>query len=267
MTSQLEAVDAYRLFNDLYAVDADGDQDRLTRGARLTEPDVRRDGRMVAVRGGGEWNALVMTDAEGTVLRALAASAPGVNWANPRWSPDGTRIAVSRWLTGGRYDVVVMDTAGAVLRELTADRALDLTPAWSPDGRYVVFSSDRTGIPNLFAYDLSDGRLLQVTNLLTGGFQPDVSPDGRSIAFAWYRADGYHIARIPFDPGTWRPAPPVRAEAAAPGPDPARYTATTGGLSRPYSAWKTLPPTSWSPLFTEGTELGTGIGIGVGWAP
>ncbi len=263
VTSQLESIDPYRLFNDLYAVDADGDQDRLTRGARLTEPDVRRDGRIVAVRGGGEWNALVMSDGDGRGLRPLADSTRGVNWANPRWSPDGTRVAVSRWRTGGLFDVVVMDTAGRIVREVTADRALDLTPAWSPDGRYVVFSSDRTGIPNLFAYDLQDGRLLQATNLLTGAFQPDVSPDGRSVAFAWYRADGYHIARIPFDPASWRPASPLRAEAAGPGPDPARYTATAGGPSRRYSPWKTLPPTSWSPLFTEGTELGTGIGIGV----
>ncbi|HEX6910538.1 MAG TPA: hypothetical protein VF142_09085, partial [Longimicrobium sp.] len=260
VTSQLEAADPYRIFHDLYAVDREGDQDRLTRAARLTEPDVARDGRMVAVRGGGEWNALVLTDGAGTVLRALAEARPDVNWANPRWSPDGSRIAVARSMTGGRYDVVVMDTAGRVVRELTADRALDLTPAWSPDGRYVVFSSDRTGIPNLFAYDLRDGRLMQVTRLLTGAFQPDVSPDGRSIVFAWYRSDGYHVARVPFDPAAWWPAPPVRAEAAAPGPDPSRYAVATGGPSRPYAPWKTLPPTTWSPVFTEGTELGTGVG-------
>lgn len=263
VTSQLESIDPYRLFHDLYAVDLAGDQDRLTHGTRLAEPDVRRDGRMVAVRGGGEWNALVTTDDEGRVLRALAESTSGVNWANPRWSPDGTRIAVARWLTGGRYDVVVMDTAGRIVRELTSDRALDLTPAWSPDGRYVVFSSDRTGIPNLFAYDLRDDRLLQVTNLLTGAFQPDVSPDGRWIAFAWYHANGTHVARIPYDPGAWRPAPPVRAEAASPGPDPARFMGTAGGPSRPYSPWRTLPPTGWSPTFTERSELGVGLGVAV----
>jgi len=260
VTSQLEAIDPYRTFHDLYRVDVDGGQDRLTRAARLAEPDVAPDGRMVAVRGGGEWNALVITDAEGRVTRALADSAAGANWANPRWSPDGTRIAASRWGTGGLYDVVVMDTAGRVLRELTADRALDLTPAWSPDGRHVVFSSDRSGIPNLYAYDLQADRLMQVTNLLTGAFQPDVSPDGRWIAFAWYRADGYHIARIPFDPAGWRPAPPVRAEAAGPAPAPARVEPDVGGPSRPYSPWRTLAPTGWSPTLTEGTELGAGIG-------
>lgn len=263
VTSQREAVDPYRQFEDLYAVDREGDQDRLTRGARLMEPDVAPDGRMVAVQVGGPWNALVMTDADGRVVRTLAERTADVNWASPRWSPDGSRIAVSRWLRGGRYDVVVMDTAGRIVRELTADRALDMTPTWSPDGRYVVFSSDRTGIPNLFAYDVRADRLMQATNLLTGAYQPDVSPDGRWIAFAWYRADGFHIARVPFDPAAWRAAPPVRAEAAGPGPDPARYRRTAGGPSRPYSPWKTLPPTTWTPTYTRSDGLGTGVGIGI----
>ena len=263
VTSQFELIDPYRIYSDVYRVDLDGDQDRLTRAARLAEPDVGRDGRMVAVRGGGPWNALVVADAEGRIVRALAESAEGTNWSAPRWSPDGTRVAAARASTGGRYEVVVLDTAGRVLRELTRDRALDMNPAWSPDGRYVVFSSDRTGIPDLYAYDLQADRLLRVTRVLTGAFQPDVSPDGRWIAFAFYRADGYHIARIPFDPAAWSPAPPVRAEAAGPGPDPARYAATAGGPSRPYSARKTLPPTAWSPVWIERDELGTGLGASV----
>ncbi|HVH13373.1 MAG TPA: hypothetical protein VM759_09990, partial [Longimicrobium sp.] len=222
-------------------------------------------------RAWSEWRDSLRTAyaAKADSLRAAGLTEPerlteaGRTTGWPRFSPDGSRIAVARWLTGGRYDVVLMDTAGRVIRELTSDRALDLTPAWSPDGRYVVFSSDRTGIPNLFAYDLRDDRLLQVTNLLTGAFQPDVSPDGRWIAFAWYHADGTHVARIPYDPGAWRPAPPVRAEAASPGPDPARYMATAGGPSRRYSPWRTLPPTGWSPTFTERSELGVGLGVAV----
>ncbi|HEY0015926.1 MAG TPA: hypothetical protein VGC13_06390 [Longimicrobium sp.] len=263
VTSQLDAVDPYRTFSDLYRMPLDGGVRRLTRAARLSEPDVRRDGRMVAVRGGGESNVLVVADRDGGAVRTLVAAAPGVWWAAPRWSPAGDRIAVARQRTGGPYDVVVMDTTGRVLRALTEDRALDMTPAWSPDGRYVVFSSDRTGIPDLYAYDLAENRLMQVTRLLTGAFQPDVSPDGRWIAFSWYRSDGYHVARIPFDPSTWRPAPPVRVEAAAPAPDPARWTATVGGPSRRYSPLRTLPPTTWSPVYARDEVVGNAYGIGV----
>jgi hypothetical protein len=263
MTSQLDAVDPNRIHSDLYRVPLTGDTRRLTRAARLTEPDVARDGRMVAVRGGGEANALVLVDADGRETRTLVAAQPDVWWSAPRWAPDGGRIAVARQRTGGWYDVVLLDSDGRVVRELTQDRALDMTPAWSPDGRYVLFSSDRTGIPNLYAYDLTAGRLLQVTNVLTGAYQPDVSADGRWIAFSWYRSDGYHIARIPYDPATWRPAPPLREDAARPGPDPARYAATAGGPSRRYSPWRTLPPTTWSPVIMPDSVLGNAFGIAI----
>ncbi|MBW3656576.1 MAG: hypothetical protein KY444_10760, partial [Gemmatimonadetes bacterium] len=219
---------------------------------------------IVAARGGGESTELVLVDADGRNPRPLTGDDPDVRWSMPRWSPDGSRIAASRWRTGGLFDVVVMDTAGRVVREVTADRALDLHPAWSPDGRYVVFSSDRTGISNLYAYDLQAGRLMQVSNLLSGGFQPDVSPDGRWIAFTWYQADGYHVARIPFDPATWRTAPPVTAEFASPARDTARYRRTDGGPSRPYSPWRTLRPAAWSPLITPDDFLGRGLGVVTG---
>ncbi|HEX2208590.1 MAG TPA: hypothetical protein VHG93_12970 [Longimicrobium sp.] len=263
VTSQLDAVDPYRTYSDLYRVPLTRHTRRLTRAERLAEPDVARDGRIVAIRNGGEANAIVLLDAEGRQARTLVPAATDVWWSAPRWSPDASRIAVSRQRTGGLYDVVVMDADGGVVRELTRDRALDMNPAWSPDGRYVLFSSDRTGIPNLYAFDLTAGQLLQVTNVLTGAFQPDVSPDGRWIAFAWYRSDGYHIARIPYDPSTWRPARAPHPDFVHPPADPARYAATAGGPSRPYSPWRTLPPTTWSPVFTPDTVLGTAFGIAI----
>ncbi|HEX2077773.1 MAG TPA: hypothetical protein VHG08_08695 [Longimicrobium sp.] len=263
ITAQLDAVDPYRIYSDLYRVALDGDVDRLTRRGRLTEPDVAADGRVLAVQTGFGRTALVVADGQGEIRRTLARAETDVWWASPRWSPQGDRIAVSRQRTGGLYDVVVMDTAGGIVRELTADRALDMTPAWSPDGRYVLFSSDRTGIPNLYAYDLSAGRLLQVTSLLTGAFQPDVSPDGRWIAFAWYRSDGYHVARVPFDPAAWRPAPLLDARHAPPAADPSRYAAREEGPARPYTPWRTLPPTTWSPVYTPDDVLGTAYGIAI----
>jgi hypothetical protein len=224
LTSMLDATDPYRYYADLFRLGADGGRDRVTRDARLMEPDVARDGRVVAIRSERGTNVPVVMDGAGppSSARALAAPSLDVQWATPRWSPDGRRIAISRWRAGGFYDVVVLDAAtGRVEAEVTADRAVDMTPAWSPDGRFVLFSSDRTGISNLYAFEVAAGRLRQVTNVLTGAFQPDVSPDGRWIAFAYYRADGYHVARIAFDPATWRPAPPAVQEPGQPsGPRP-----------------------------------------------
>lgn len=259
LIAQLELEDQYRVVYDLYRIGPDGAEHRLTRDARLSEPDVAPDGRrVVAVQRGEGGTRLVVYDLETAALRALEEDEPVAEWSLPRWSPDGTRIAAGRWLPGGEYDVVVLDTLGGVLHALTRDRAMDVAPAWSPDGRYVLFSSDRSGIPNLYAYDLAAGdeaaALRQVTSVLTGAFYPDVSPDGRWIYFTGYHADGYHIERIPFDTAAWRsPAPRVLAFASEddaailprPGADAGEGQ---GGEARGYSALPTLLPRAWLPL-------------------
>ncbi len=259
--SQLEYLDPYRIYADLYRADpAGGSEERLTRGARFWEVDLHPDGRrVVGVTDARGTNALEVRDLESGERRTLAEASLGTAWSLPRWSPDGERIAVSRWRAGGEYDVVVLDAEGRVLQEATADRAVDLAPSWSPDGRFVLFSSDRTGIPDLYAFDTREARLLRVTRVLTGAFQPSVSPDGRWIAFAYYRADGYHVARIPYAPERWWPAPPVRAAVAGEAALP-DFAATAGGEARPYSPWRSLAPAAWSPAFDAGTELGPGVG-------
>jgi hypothetical protein len=267
VTAMTDAVDPYHYYSDLYLIRPNGDRDRLTRRARLMEPDVHRGtGRIVAVRGGGGTTVPVVMDGDGGAIRELVPASPDVHWTRPRWSPDGTRIAIARWRTGALYDVVILDAAtGSVVREVTSDRAVDSSPSWSPDGRYVVFSSDRSGISNLYAYDTSAGTLRRVTNVLTGAFEPDVSPDGRWIALTLYRADGYHLARMPFDPARWTEAPPLRPEYRQAGAAPEAGQRAAAGGTRRYSPVPSLLPTAWTPIITrDHKELGIALGGAVG---
>ncbi|MDQ3389416.1 MAG: hypothetical protein M3483_07935, partial [Gemmatimonadota bacterium] len=264
LIAQLEFTDPYRIYSDLYRTSSRDDEEvRITEHARLSDPDPSRDGlRAAVVESTGGSNVPAILDLRSATTRRLAEPSLDVHWALPRFSPRGDRVAVSRWRSGGFYDIVILDTTGRILQELTADRAVDASPAWSPDGEYIVFSSDRTGISNLYAYHLAADSLWQVTNVLTGAFQPDVSPDARWIVFSLYAEDGYHIARIPFEPETWRPAPSLRPQLIV--EESADYTATAGGPDRPYSPWRSLAPAAWSPYLDGGTELGVGIGAATG---
>jgi Tol biopolymer transport system component len=267
--SQLEFGGPYHLLQDLYAFD-EGRQIRLTERRRLQDPDVDRHGELlVAVENGGGTNRLIIFRNSERATRVLVDFDPAVQWALPRWSPEGDRIAAGRWTQGGEYDVVVLDTLGRVLTQLTDDRAIDGAPAWSPDERYIVFSSDRTGIPNLYAADLSSGTptVMQVTNVLGGALYPDVSPDGQWIYFSDYHSDGYHISRIAFDPSTWRPLPPLRiVSEGAPGSEAdgslhlevSSQTMNVGG-PHGYSPWQSLLPKFWLPLGYTG-EVDSFIG-------
>ena len=71
---------------------------------------------------------------------------PRGDYQQPRISPDGTRVAVMQPdpQTGNR-DVFVLEIARGVRSRLTTNVANDWYPVWSPDGKQILFGSDREG--------------------------------------------------------------------------------------------------------------------------
>ncbi|MEJ7926742.1 amidohydrolase family protein [Sphingobium sp. AN641] len=98
---------------------------------------------------------------------------------HPKISPDGSRIA---FVALG--DLYMVSTRGGAPENLTKDAALDADPAWSPDGRSIVWSSDRAGgLPELFIRDLATGKDRQLTSMETQPLGAAWSPDGTKVAF------------------------------------------------------------------------------------
>jgi TolB protein len=67
----------------------------------------------------------------------------------------------------------------------------DQWPQWSPDGRSIVFTSDRTGDPEIFVLDLAARTPRQLTRTPGRDAHPSFSPDGQLIAFQSPRGDGH----------------------------------------------------------------------------
>ncbi|MET0553095.1 MAG: hypothetical protein ABW221_08660 [Vicinamibacteria bacterium] len=232
--------------SDLRVVDvAGGGKRALTKGARAKEPDVSPDGALVVyVRQDADRSELATVPFAGGAPRDLTRSEAGVQWNSPRFSPDGTLIAASRFAPGGWLDLVLVDAGtGEIVERLTEDRAKDVEPAWTPDGSALVFRSDRDGVSNLYALRLEDRALLRVTNVPGGAFAPDVDPAGGTVAFADYTARGYDVHVAELDPGALEPAEPFRDPYP---PAPAR-PAPAAGADRPYRAFPTALPRFWSP--------------------
>lgn len=104
---------------------------------------------------------------------------------NPRWSPDGTRLAFKSNRGANNYDLYVMDANGGTVVRLTDHPANDQDPAWMPDGQSLIFTSERDSRGDLYRVWLSDRRVERLTHNFVGrAIMPSVSPDGRSIAFA-----------------------------------------------------------------------------------
>ena len=101
-------------------------------------PDGRR--LAVAVTSGGR-DQVVLVDVRSGATEAIAV--PGVDAVvSVAWSPDGTRLAFEG-TAGAHSDVYTLDLGTGAVANLTRDLFSDHAPAWSPDGRSLVFHSDR----------------------------------------------------------------------------------------------------------------------------
>ena len=133
---------------------------RVRREQRRSE---RASSRVVPIQGGSP--------------RVLAPDAPGLA-TRRRSRPTAAR---SPTRAGSRADTATSTStisASGTDRALTIDRAMDVDPRFTPDGSYLLWTSDRTGIYDVYAYELATAQLYQVTNVLSGAFQPVVSNDG-----------------------------------------------------------------------------------------
>jgi Tol biopolymer transport system component len=104
-----------------------------------------------------------------TPLRSLGWS---YDWrdGSPRLSPDGRLIA---YLEGerGLRDVHVLTLDGRDAYRVTDDPADDLAPIWSPDGRHLVFTSNRQSTVSLWAVELEEGKPVGPPVKLKDGMQ------------------------------------------------------------------------------------------------
>ena len=264
IVSQLELTDPYTTLSDLWAVGTDGSERRLTTGARLRDPDVAPDGAIVATQNGDGRSELVLLD---NGVRALTRHEPGVEWAQARFAPDGRTIAAVRQRAGWP-EIVLLDRSGAVLREFAADAALCRTPAFSPDGAWLFWSSDVSGRAQLYAVRVGDpaARRWQVTREPFGAYAP--APASDSVFYLAYHHDGFGLAAVAFDTAQWTPvpaAPPAAPEpaGAAPGPAGAAHDAAAGGAVVSEHAYDPFPsalPQYWLPVGSSGNGAGS-IGV------
>jgi hypothetical protein len=249
-------------FSDLFERDlVTGNERRLTEGLRAREPDVSRDGHwitFVTSRAGASHLWIAERRDVRATMRELARGELYTQYFTPRFSPDGRTIAFSRWSPGGYRDVVLVEISSGQVTEVTRDRALDTGPCWANDGRALYFSSDRTGIANIYAYALATGALTQVTNVVAGAYQPAVSDDDRRLVYVGYTSYGFDLFELDLAQASPRPA----AAYADTRPPPSSTDALFDAESRDYDPLPTLYPRSY--LLDLGADAwGPQIGLSI----
>jgi hypothetical protein len=258
-----ESLDSRRnlyFFYDLFRVHPDRrGRERLSHGLRARAPDVSPDGKRVAftIDGASTTHLAIadLDDVDGTT-EILVRSERFDQIYTPRFSPDGRFLAYSIHRKGGMRDIELVDLSTRERRRLTYDCALDMGPAFSPDGRHLYFTSDRTGVANVYRVELESGEVERITNVVGGAYMPAISPDGRTLVYVGYHSRGFDLYRVDLTSLTPTPAAPYVDER----PPSVELDEMRALTSRRYAAIRTLHP-RYVAFDLRDTVLGRQLGV------
>jgi TolB protein len=222
---------------DLFVVPVDGGAPRqLTSGPPRDVPRAwLPDGSGVIVQrnGAGDEHTIVVP-LDGAAPRRLGPEMSGNQHAG--LSPDGGKVGFDLHQGGEDATIWVQDTAGGAPRQLTTEMLENANPSsmWSPDGRFIAYTSRRTGTRDIWSVDVNSGETRQLTSDVRDDFSPRWSPDGRWMAFLSDRGGQQDIWVVPSTGGKAVRVTNDRAVEVDPGwsPDGRRlyYGQTSGGV-------------------------------------
>lgn len=275
------------IYNELMLHDTQTGRTRqLTNGGRAREPSFDPTGRkliFVEVSAGRTHLSSYDLDTGATTMRVLSDGLGQIDY--PTWSPDGRFVAFSWWRPDQGRDIYLLEMATGRILQLTHDDALDIEPSFTADGRAVTFSSDRTGIYDIYTAELTGlppvaamadpvawpsgaARVEQaavpvhrLTRVLRGVFNPVVVEHGgaRWLYVNRFDGKGFNLGRMRYDAGGLgsEPAPASREREVVSYPE----VSSPILAMHDYEPWRYLQPLSVFPLlaFTNSGRNSYGV--------
>lgn len=101
----------------------------------------------------------------------------------------------------GNLEIYLTNSDGTDVRRLTYDTSVDMSPAWSPDGKYIAFMSERDGNWEIYAMNYDGSDLFKITDHPGSERYPAWSADGNKISLVSDRTGNQEIFMINTDSG------------------------------------------------------------------
>ena len=184
------------VFFDLYCYDLSKKKEkRITKFARAYNPSVSPDDKQLAYIAGADGTSnLFIMDLKTSKTRQLTDFNNGEELFMVHWSPDGKQLAFD-FLTEHGRNIALYHLDSDSLEYLFTQKYDTRNPYFGPDGKWLYFASDKTGIFNIYRQALDDGHIELITNVLGGAFMPTVNSRGE-LLYSLFEDSAFKIAKI-----------------------------------------------------------------------
>ncbi len=179
---------------------------QLTKRSRYHAPAFSPDGSMIATMEYTTDNKfhLVLLDAHtGSVIKKF--DNPGnIEYLEAHFTHDGKNILLVKAVAGAKSIVKVNIGNGQIKTVLQPIPENISAPV---DYRnFVLYNSPQSGIDNIYGVDTLSGNVFRITNRKFGAFNPNIAPGDSVMSFQDFTVDGFRIATMKLDPGSWKQA-------------------------------------------------------------
>jgi len=183
-----------RLYS-LIVADQDGENEFKIMESKdpIMSPAWSPDGRQLAYVSFEGARSSIFVQTLRTGSRFQVSNKPGINGA-PSFSPDGRKLVITLGGVDGNPDIYVLDINSRQSTRLTTHRAIDTEGSWSPDGKFIYFTSDRSGGPQVYRISANGGTPERITFEGSYNARPRLSPDGTRLAVVHNDRGNFRIA-------------------------------------------------------------------------
>lgn len=157
-------------------------------GTMLAAPAISHDGNRILYSANrivsNLWSVPLAANGDAAGSPSVFSSDTSQRNSIPRFTPDGSKVALNRWRSGTSSDIWVADADGKNLKQLTNNTSLDSQASWLPNNDRIAFLTDRDGkYPKLWTASLLTGKEEMLLDLGEGVEFATLSPDGTQVAY------------------------------------------------------------------------------------